>query len=263
MTTRRCERSRTLWPGIADTILPLGLALVALAGCSSGDDAAASTIAPITALTIPTAPGTSPTTPAPTTPVTSPVTSPLASPSTAAPSSPATTPTTTLPDGAALLQQSFDALASGYHFVTQATVNGTPALTAEGDQIAGSTRMTVTSQGKAVDYVVMPDGTWVADNGTWQELDSPAPATDPITALRSPQSVTVAAYAPPQTTLTATYPSSALALPGDQPVDVSFELAGTTLTAISYATPDGTSTVRTDIGAVANTAPITSPSVAG
>jgi hypothetical protein len=160
-----------------------------------------------------------------------------------------------------MLQQSFDALAPGYHFLTQATVNGVPALTAEGDQIAGNTRMTVTSQEKTVDYVVMPEGTWVAQDGTWQELDSPAPATDPIAALRAPQSVTVANYAPPLATLTAIYPASALALPGDQPVTVSFDFNGTALTAITYATPDGTSTVRSDISAVTNTAPITSPSV--
>lgn len=255
MTARRCERSWAIRPGIAHTVL-CGLALACLAaGCSSDDDTATSTIAPIAAVSTPTPTSVPATTPAPPAPITTTPGTPAAT----APAIPA--PTTTLPDAATLLQQSFDALAPGYHFVTQATVNGVPALTAEGDQIAGNTRMAVTSQDKTVDYVVMPDGTWVAQDGTWQELDSPAPATDPISALRAPQSVVVANYAPPSTTLTATYPASALSLPGDQPVNVSFEFNETALTAISYASPDGASTVRTDISAVVDATPITSPSV--
>lgn len=259
MTARRCERSRVLGPGIARTVL-VSLSLAAtVAACSSDDDATASTSAPpavpatVAVVTSP-SPSAAQATPPPT--IAAESTPPT---TTAATTTTPTTPTTP-PDGAGLLQQSFDALAPGYHFVTNATVNGTPALTAEGDQIAGSTRMTVTSQGKAVDYVVLPDGTWVAQDGTWQELDSPAPVTDPIAALRAPQSVTVASYAPPLVALTATYPPGVLGLAGDQPVSVSFELDGAALQAISYATPDGASAVRTDISGVADATPITSPS---
>jgi hypothetical protein len=162
-----------------------------------------------------------------------------------------------------VLQQSFDQLAPGYHFVTTATVNGVPALTAEGDHIGGSTRMTITSQGKTVEYIVLPDQTWVAENGQWQELDEPAPAVDPISPLRAPQSVAVAAYTPEMTTLTAGYPPTALALPGDQPVNVWFALAGTSLIAIGYDVPGGTSSVRADISPLVDTTPITSPAGEG
>ncbi len=176
---------------------------------------------------------------------------------------PATVAPTTLPDAPTVLQQSFDQLAPGYHFITTATVNGAPALTAEGDHIAGSTRMAITSQGRTVDYIVLPDQTWVADNGQWQELDEPAPAGDPITPLRTPQSVTVANYTPELTTLYAAYPPGTLAIPGDQPVNVWFQMAGTTLLAIGYDVPGGTSSVRADISPLVDTTPITSPASDG
>lgn len=232
-----------------------GLALAGLAACSSEPaDSAPSTVSPIATATTPTS-----TTVAAS--LASPTTLPATTATTAAASAaPTTTVTpTTIPDGATVLQQSFDQLAGGYHFVTTATVNETPVLTAEGDHIGGSTRMTITSQGRSVEYIVLPEQTWVADAGQWQELDEPAPAGDPITPLRGPESVTVANHAPELTTLMATYPPSALALPGDQPVTVAFELSGTSLRTITYEAPGATSSVRAEISELVDTTPITSP----
>ena len=131
-----------------------------------------------------------------------------------------TGPTTTLapPDGAAVLQAAFDQVAAGYHFVTIATVNGAVAISAEGDHVAEGTRLSVASNGAAVDYVVTPDGTWVKKDGTWTEISDPAPVSDPIGVLRAPTSVTVTSYgAGAPTVLTATYLPATLSLPGDAP----------------------------------------------
>jgi hypothetical protein len=230
---------------------------LAVAGCSSGDDATDDTDA---VGSVPaTVPASAPTTIPPPPATAAPTAAASTAPAVAATTAPATAAPTTLPDGATVLQQSFDLLAPGYHFITTASVNGTPALTAEGDHIAGSTRMTITSQGRAVEYIVLPEQTWVADAGQWQELEQAAPASDPITALRAPESVTVASHSPELTTITATYPPLALNAPGDQPVPVTFELAGTTLLAIAYEVPGGGSTVRSDITPLVAPTPITSP----
>jgi hypothetical protein len=187
-------------------------------------------------------------------------------PATAAPTAAATTPappppsTIALPDGPTLLQQSLDAIAPGYHFVITATVNGTVALSTEGDQIGLASRQKVTSQGVTVDYIVLPEGTWKGENGAWEELEEPAPAVDPLAPLRTPTAVTVAGHSPELTTLVATYPAAPFGVPGDA-INVTIELTGTALRSFTYSTPDGTQVSRTDIGPLADTTPITSPAV--
>jgi hypothetical protein len=243
-TIRMTDRRR------AATRLPrrgAGLLLVvsvALSSCSTDDgDPAADSAAPIT--------------PAPV------ATTPIAA--TAAPTPPPATASPTaaalpLPDGPSVLLQSLDALAPGYHFVITAVLNGQVALTTEGDQIGLASRQTVTSQGVAVDYIVLPEGTWKGEGGVWEELEVPAPAVDPLAAFRSPTAVTVVSHATELTVLTATYPAATLGLPGDQPVTVAIELTGTSLRSLSYATPDGTGSSRTDISPLVDTTPNTSPS---
>ena len=172
---------------------------------------------------------------------------------------PATTPATVaLPDGPTVLQQSIDALAPGYHFSSTVTLNGNVALTSVGDQIGLASRQQITSQGVTVDYIVLPEGTWKGENGVWDELEEPAPAVDPLAALRSPTAVTVAAATAELTTLVATYPAAAFGVAGDV-INVTVEVAGTALRSFSYTTPDGSGTSRTDIGPLTDTTPITSP----
>jgi hypothetical protein len=219
---------------------------VAAISCSSDDGGAATeSTAPITTVPVATTPAA----------VTAAITPPAP---TAAPTAPAAT--LPLPDGPAVLLQSLDALAPGYHFVITATLNGQVALATEGDQIGLASRQTVTSQGVAVDYIVLPDGTWKGEGGVWEELEVPAPAVDPLAALRAPTAVTVASHTADLTVLNASYPAAALGLPGDQPVTVAIELTGATLRSFSYSTPDGTATSRTDITPLVDTTPITSPS---
>jgi hypothetical protein len=222
------------------------VASVALASCSSDDGGpAAESAAPIT--TVPVA----------TTPVAVTAATPLPA-ATAAPTTPAAP--LPLPDGPTVLLQSLDALAPGYHFVITATVQGEVALTTEGDQIGASSRQTLTSQGVAVDYIVLPEGTWKGEGGVWEELEVPAPAVDPLAAFRSPTAVTVVSHTAELTVLNATYPAAAFGVPGDQPVTVAIELSGTTLRSLSYTTPDGASASRTDISPLVDLTPITSPS---
>ena len=241
---RRFHTARLLLRG-AGPVLVLGL----LAGCSS-DESVSPTSQPATVAQ---------------TATTELATSEVATTTTASPVVDSIVPTTAAPvspDGPTLLQQAFDSASPGYHFVTTATVNGAVAVTAEGDHIAGGTRLTVTSQNATVGYVILPEGTWVLDSGVWKETDDPAPATDPITALRAPTTVTVAAFTATGATLIASYPAAALALEGDVPVDVTFEIEGTTLHSITYVAQSAVpASVRADISALVDTSPVVAPTV--
>ena len=166
-----------------------------------------------------------------------------------------------LPDPSALLAGAVEAAAAGYHFATTVTVGSDVALTAEGDRIGDSTRMTVASNGAAVDWVITPEGSWVAENGVWQEIERPAAAPDPLAALAAPTSITVDAANADGSTLRASYPAAAFALPGDAPIDVVIDIAGANLSSLSYFAPgtDPPTAVRTVISALTDTAPVTAP----
>lgn len=168
------------------------------------------------------------------------------------------------PDGPALLQQGFAELAAGYHFLTVATVQGAVAVSAEGDHVGDKTQLSVTSNGATLWYVVTPEGSWVSDNGTWQELDELAPITDPISTLTNPLDVTVTTYGDTTATLAATYPGAALALPDEATVTVLFEIVGTSILSMTYTpTTDAQTFVRADISAIAEDTSITAPSIDG
>ncbi|MEI7618868.1 MAG: hypothetical protein WCK14_09620 [Actinomycetota bacterium] len=167
-------------------------------------------------------------------------------------------------DGATTLKTAIGQLAAGYHFSSTATVNGAAAVTAVGDRVGDSTRMNVSSKGAAVDYVVTPTATWVNKDGTWSEVtDATAPA-DPLGALSAPTSVVVTSSgAGAATVLTASYPASALSLPGTAAVDVVFTINGSALSSMSYSTTTdgGAADVHTDITALVDTSPVTVPKV--
>ncbi len=164
------------------------------------------------------------------------------------------------PDGSTLLQQAFDLAAPGYHFVTTATVNGSVVSAAEGDQIGTGTRLTVTVQNATLGYIILPEGSWILEGDSWKELDDPPPVSDPISALRAPLSVSVTAFTPTAATLLASYPAAALALEGDQPVDVTFEIESTMLRSITYVAPSAIpASVRADISPLVDTSPVVDP----
>jgi hypothetical protein len=186
---------------------------------------------------------------------------PIVPVATEAPTTTAPSPDALAPDALALLTATLDAIAGGYHFVTTATVGDVVAVSAEGDRVGEGTRVNVTTGGSTVSYAITPEGTWVFSDGTWAELDQPAPAVDPVGALRTPTAVVVTSYGNGPTVLTGTYPASALSLAGDAPVDVALEIDGTTLRSITYvSTQNGAiATVRADVSPLADATPVTLP----
>jgi hypothetical protein len=226
------------------------IALVSIVGCTSSQNAGGTESDPSTSTPASTS---SPieTTSAPTT-----TTTPVAAPPAATTDVPVPPP-----DGPALLRRGFSELADGYHFVTIATVDGAVAVSANGDHIADRTRLIVTSGDATIGYIVTAEGSWVSNGDTWQELDEPAPVTDPITPLTAPIDVTVVAHDEASATMAARYPASALALPGTATITVLFETVGSSIRSISYTPPGDTQTfVRADISALVDTTPITQPS---
>ncbi len=235
------------------------LALAVLTGCNASDetDATASSASSVPSVTIATT-GSTPddagTARASTTAAPKEAQAPTSDPQ-------ATVVDLTPPDAPNLLGQAIDSATGGYHFVTTVTLGSEIALQAEGDRIGGNTRMAVSSNGATVDYVITSDSSWVAENGTWQELDEPPPVVDPLSALATPTSIDVASYDTSGATLAATYPSAAFALPGDAVIDVAIEVVGTNLSAIEYTAPGSTppATVRTVLSPLTDTTPVTPP----
>ena len=174
---------------------------------------------------------------------------------------PSTTVAATAPaDPAAVLTAAFDAIAGGYHFLTTGTIGEQTVVTAEGDRVADATRLTVTSNGSSVDYIVAPVGAWASVDAGWEELDQP-PITDPVSPLRAPETLEVESVDGTVVTLVGTYPPTALSLTGDEPVAVRFTIDGTTLTTITYRadTTQGTAEVVADITQLSDTTPVELP----
>lgn len=234
-TPRRTGRRAAPWAAIT-------LAVVAAAGCSGGDGTVSASQAADT-MTTSTVPATT----------------------TTAAADPSTTPASTVPvDGAALLQQSLDAIAGGYHFSTRVTVDGSDLLVAEGDRVADGTRLTIWADGGSVAYVITPGGSWVIpEGGDWEVLEAPPATTDPIGALRAPASVAVASNDGTTVLLNVTVPAVALGVPGDGTAEVVLAVAGTTLTEITYRTTvEGKQAeVRSTLSPLTDTSPVVAPMI--
>jgi hypothetical protein len=150
----------------------------------------------------------------------------------AVPTAPVTTAPT--PDATTTLTAALDTLATGYHFVTTATVAGRVAVVAEGDHVAGATQMIVTSGGASTRYLITSDAAWAQADGEWHQLDSAQGLRDPIDQLRAPLSVTLVGTAD-AATITAHYPAAALGLPGDGQHAVELQLANGLIRSLRYA----------------------------
>ncbi|HEX4981355.1 MAG TPA: hypothetical protein VFV63_06640 [Ilumatobacteraceae bacterium] len=242
----------------ASAALALCLVVSLAAGCSIEESSPSTTPVPAPPTVFVTASGPAIDSVPPTTGVPSESSTPAVPAGTEAP--PITNPP---PDPLALLTAAFDAIAGGYHFATVATVNDVVAVTADGDRVGEGTRVNVTTGGSTVSYAITLEGTWVLADGSWSELDQPAPAVDPVGALRSPTSIVVSSYGAGPTVLTGTYPASVLSLAGDGPVEVALEFDGTTLRSITYAsTQNGAlATVRADVSPLVDATPVTLPVV--
>ncbi|HWL42314.1 MAG TPA: hypothetical protein VNQ73_05175 [Ilumatobacter sp.] len=187
------------------------------------------------------------------TPVATAPTTPTSSP-TMLPTTPAPPPTTVPLDAVVALATALDALNTGYHFTTTATVAGRPAVIAEGDHIAGSTRMTITSGGTGTEYVVTAEAAWALADGAWQQLDGTQGLSDPVGQLRDPLEVAIVGTAE-AATITARYPAARLGLASDATVE--FQLADGRITSLRLSSttvtthPDGTTSEQpADVTAV-------------
>jgi hypothetical protein len=126
-----------------------------------------------------------------------------------------------------MLSSALAALGDTYHFHQTITVDGAPALEADGDRVGDGVRLALTGPGGIVNYIITPDGSWVMpDGGEWEQLDSPAATSDPITALATPTSVTVGAADGANTTLEVTAASTTLGLPAGPDVSLQCDLVG-------------------------------------
>ena len=176
----------------------------------------------------------------------------------------AAAPATPAPvDGAALLQQGLAAIAGGYHFNQTATLDGVVAVTADGDRLVDGTRMAVSNEVGVVNYVITPAGTWLMpENGEWEADDSPAPAVDPIIALYSPTSVTVAGNDGTTVQLVVTVPLASLGVPGDGDGSLQVTVVSGVLTSLVYSTTTAEGKVAastTLIGPVVDASPVVPP----
>jgi hypothetical protein len=152
--------------------------------------------------------------------------------STSVPSAPPTS--APVPDATTTLTAALDTLATGYHFVTTVTVDGKATLVAEGDHVAGTTQMTVTSGVSSTRYLVTRDAAWAQTDGKWRQLDSAQGLTDPVSQLRSPLSVELFGTAA-AATITARYEAAALGVRGGDERVVEFQLADGLITSLRYA----------------------------
>lgn len=223
----------------------------ATSGCSDGDEQPASSAPDSTVLDDAIGPES---TVGPTTVAATPLPD-LTAPDTTPAAPPATDPPT--PTAADVLAAALRTTAAGYHFTTTVRVGDEVALSAEGDHLAGGTRMTVTSGDASIEYVIAEGQAWVAQDGEWSELDEPT-VTDPLAALGTPASVR---DLPDGGRLEATYPGSALGLESADPVPVVFELADGRIATITYRTESGgtEATVVAVLGPPASETPVTIP----
>jgi hypothetical protein len=162
---------------------------------------------------------------------------------------------------AALLTQSLDALAGGYHFSTSATLDGAEVLVAEGDRVGDGSRLTIWANGSSVAYIITPAGSWVfPEGGEWQSLDEPPASVDPLAALRTPTVVSGTSDGT-TSTVVVNVPAASLGVAAEGNVDVTVTITGTAATAVSYAaTLEGRpANVRTTLGPVVDGTPVVAP----
>jgi hypothetical protein len=165
-------------------------------------------------------------------------------------------------DGATLLASAIAALSTTYHFTSVVSVDGAVVLSADGDHVGDGVRLALTGPAGIVNYIITPDGSWVMpDGGEWEQLDSAAATSDPITALAAPTNVAVASNDATSITLTVTVPSAALGLPAGPDVTVATQLVDGQLRHVQFdSTVDSKpATVVAEFGPVVDGSPVVAP----
>jgi hypothetical protein len=172
-------------------------------------------------------------------------------------------PTVAPADGPAMLQQAVAATGVGYHFEQSASVDGVVAVSTFGDRLTDGARFSVTRDGLQVFYTITPGGTYVMPEGQeWTLDDSPAPAVDPIDALKAPSAVAITANDGTTVQLTATVNNTQLGIPdvGETPLQLTIVSGALTNIAFNTTTSDGRTVVTTTaIGPAQDTSPVVAP----
>ena len=149
-------------------------------------------------------------------------------------------PTTTIalsPDeAAALLEESLAAsTAAGYTFQTVVTAGGGLAMQGDGDRIGDGVRLTVRRDDAIVQYIVLPEGTWVkAAEGPWATTDEELATIHPLAALSAATSVNPGPA--DGGTVVVEVPSSALGFPGDDVIDLNVTITDGLIESVQYDT---------------------------
>lgn len=165
-------------------------------------------------------------------------------------------------DPAALLQQALATLGTTYHFRSSVVVNGTETLVAEGDRVGDGSRLSLTSGGATVGYLITPAGSWAQpEDGDWEQLDVEPATADPILALSAPSAVGVVSDDGTTVRLRVTVPAASLGVGAEGTADVDVVITNGAITEVDYTTTtaSGVASVATTFGPVADATPVAPP----
>jgi hypothetical protein len=131
---------------------------------------------------------------------------------------------------AELLATALAPLQAAAEFETKVTVDDAVVVTSTGRSMGGSSQQTVTTGGKAVEYVHIPPSAWARQSGgSWVLVAADQAPGSPLDALAAPATLEVTARGGTAVTLRATYPAAALGLEGD-PITVEITLDQSSVT---------------------------------
>lgn len=163
------------------------------------------------------------------------------------------------PSASDILAAALAPLDAASEFESTVTLDGAVATSLAGRTVGTASALTVTTQGRAVEYVRVPPNAWAREpGGAWLVVDSDQTPSSPLAALAAPESLELVPGAGP-TTLQATYDAEALGLEGDS-VKVQVTIDGLVITFRYEQTSSGRAVVSTTVLRPAtDTTPITSP----
>ena len=181
------------------------------------------------------------------------------SPSPSGGSGSATSPGASSAAAQAILDAALASLGDASEFTSNVTLDGAVVTSATGRTVGQATKLTVTAGGRTVEYARVPPKAWAREpGGTWVIVDASQAPDSPLAALAAPLTI-VAGPGDPATSLTATYPATALGLTGD-PATVTVTIAGSVVTFEYRKTTSGRTVVSTTILQPAtDTSPILAP----
>lgn len=149
-------------------------------------------------------------------------------------------------------------LRAASRFQTTVDVDGETVVVAEGRTLADASQVTVTSDGRSIDYLQIPPGAWAREgSGAWVVVAGEAAPATPLDVLAKPLTLKADARGAAGTFI-ATYPAKALGLTGG-PLTVLVAVAGDAITFSYTATTSGHATTSTTILQPGSGDPITAP----